>query len=527
MEFLLAADKLMRAWRPTCDVPGRDGDMTLLLKNARVLTMDPADTEHPRADILIEGSRIAAVGPDLAAPRAADLRIVDAAGWLAMPGLVNGHLHSSSVLSKGAYEGAPLDIAMLFMDAVTASEFATERFCYLRTLLAAIDMLKQGVTAVRDDPWCMPMPTAASVAGIMRAYGEVGMRAEVTLGLGTLREHDTLPFGADELPAAIRAELDRSPIPTIDALLGLYRDTLDHWHGSAEGRVKVAVTCSAPQRVTTEDMVALHEFARRHDLSFEAHVLETKTQRVAGEMRHGKSLLQVMGSLGVLDERTVVIHAVWTDAADWRLLAERGCTVAHNPISNLRLGSGVMRFAEMAALGIPICLGTDQHDVDESDDLWVVARTAALLAKIADPDDRRWPPASAFLSALTSGGARAMGLAERTGMLAPGREADIILIDLARLPYLPLRDLRRQLLYGEVGGSLRMTIVGGRVVARDGRVLTIDEPALREEILGHWPRYLAAYEKAAAESARLLPVYRGLYGRLVAEDIGFTRWLGA
>jgi 5-methylthioadenosine/S-adenosylhomocysteine deaminase len=501
--------------------------MSLLLKNARVLTMDPADTEHERADILIEGSRIAAIGPELEAPPVAGLRIVEAGGWLALPGLVNGHLHSSSVLSKGAYEGAPLDIAMLFMDAVTAAEFATERFCYLRTLLAAIDMLKQGVTAVRDDPWCMPMPTAASVAGIMRAYGEVGMRAEVTLGLGTLREHDTLPFGEGELPAAIRAELDRAPIPTLGALLDLYRDSVERWHGSAGGRVKVAVTCSAPQRVAPDHMVALHDFARRHGLSFEAHVLETKTQRVAGRMRHGQSLLQHMGSLGVLDERTVVIHAVWTDAADWRLLAERGCTVAHNPISNLRLGSGVMRFREMAELGIPICLGTDQHDVDESNDLWVVARTAALLAKIADPDEWNWPPATAYLRALTNGGARAMGLAERTGMLAPGREADILLVDLASLPYQPLRDLRRQLLYGEVGGSVRMTIVAGRVVVEDGRILTLDEAALREELRGHWPRYLAAYEKAMAEAARLLPIYRGLYRRLVAEDVGFTRWLGA
>src|SRR5512135_1296518 len=110
--------------------------MGLLIKGARVLTLDPADSEYSRADILIEGSTIAAIGPDLHAPPNADLRIVDATGWLAMPGLVNGHLHSSSVLSKGAYEGAPLDIAMLFMDAVTAPEFATENFNYLRTLLA-------------------------------------------------------------------------------------------------------------------------------------------------------------------------------------------------------------------------------------------------------------------------------------------------------------------------------------------------------------------------------------------------------
>jgi len=501
--------------------------MGLLLRNARVLTMDPADTEHLRADILIEGSRIAAIGPDLPAPRAAGFRIVDAAGWLAMPGLVNGHFHSSSVLSKGAYEGAPIEVAMLLMDAVAAPEFATERFCYLRTLLAAMDMVKQGVTAVRDDPWCMPKPTAASMDGIMRAYHDIGMRAEVTLGLGTVREHQTLSFTEAELPADVRAALDRSPMPTIDELMSLYRNVLARWHDSGDGRIRLAVTCSAPQRVTADDLVTLHDFARSHGLSFEAHVLETKAQRVLGKMLHGTSFVQAMQALGVLDERTVVIHAVWTDEADWRVLAERGYTVAHNPISNLRLGSGVMRFREMADLGIPICLGTDEHDVDESNNLRVVARTAALLAKIAEPNDTRWPPAAAFLRALTNGGARAMGLGDRTGTLAPGREADIVLLDLANLPYLPLRDLRRQLLYGEVGESVRMAIVGGRVVVENGRILTVDERAVREEIATAWPRYLAAYESASAAAAHLVPIHRGLYDRLAAQDVGFTRWLGS
>jgi 5-methylthioadenosine/S-adenosylhomocysteine deaminase len=238
------------------------------------------------------------------------------------------------------------------------------------------------------------------------------------------------------------------------------------------------------------------------------------------------SFVQWMDRLGVLDPRTVVIHVVWTDEADWRTIAARGCTVAHNPISNLRLGSGVMRFRQMTDLGIPVCLGTDQHDVDESNDLWIVARTAALLAKIAEPDERRWPPATAFLRALTNGGARAMGLSERTGQLAPGREADIVLLDLDTLPYLPLRDLRRQLLYGETGSSVRRTIIAGRVVVEDGKILTVDEPAVRAEIAAEWPRYLAAYERAAAEAARLLPAYRALYNRLVAQDVGFTRWLG-
>jgi 5-methylthioadenosine/S-adenosylhomocysteine deaminase len=497
--------------------------MTILVRGARVLTLDADDTEHASADILIEGTRIAAIGPGLRAPAGA--RVIEARGSLAMPGLVNAHLHSSSVLSKGAYEGAPLDIAMLFMDPVAAPEFATERFAYVRTLLAALDMVKQGVTAVRDDPWCLPLPTEETMAGIMRAYVDIGMRAEVTLGLGTIREHETLPFGPGELPDAARRRLDATPVLSIDALLALYDAVRSRWHGAGEGRVRTAVTCSAPQRVTPEDLVRLHDFARRHDLTFEAHVLETKTQRIAGAMRHGASFIHFMRDLGVLDRRTVVIHAVWTDEADWRVMAEAGCAVAHNPVSNLRLGSGVMRFRAVTEAGIPIAIGTDQHDVDESNDLWVAARTAALLCKVADPDDTRWPPATAFLRALTNGGARAMGLAGKTGALAPGHEADLVLVDLRGLAYVPLRELRRQLLYGEVGANVRTTIVAGRVVVEDGRVATIDETALREEVAALWPRYRDVYERAMAAAAPLVPIWRGLYRRLAARDVGFSRWL--
>ena len=123
--------------------------MTILIKDARVLTLDPADCEHDRADILVEGTEIAAIGPDLRP--AEGTRVIDARGLLAMPGLVNAHYHSSSQLYKGAFEGAPLEIIMLYQDPPLEGELGRKRFAYLRTMLGVIEMLKLGVTAVQVD----------------------------------------------------------------------------------------------------------------------------------------------------------------------------------------------------------------------------------------------------------------------------------------------------------------------------------------------------------------------------------------
>jgi len=221
----------------------------------------------------------------------------------------------------------------------------------------------------------------------------------------------------------------------------------------------------------------------------------------------------------------MVIHAIWVDDDDIALLAGAGCTVAHNPVCNLRLGSGVMPFRQLRRAGVPVCLGTDEATTDDSINLWFVAKTAALLHTLADPEYRDWPKAGEILDALTRGGARALRQADRLGQLAPGFAADLAVLDLDTLAFTPDNDLARQLVYCEDGSSVRYTIVAGRVVFEDGRVTTIDERALRRKARELMAAQRPHLERAREQAARLEPYYREMVLRAAGRNVGIERRL--
>jgi cytosine/adenosine deaminase-related metal-dependent hydrolase len=359
----------------------------------------------------------------------------------------------------------------------------------------------------------------------MRAYEDVGIRATVAIDQPNVVEYEKYPFLPELLPEDERRAMARAPRQSTGELLDLYGHLIERWHGAADGRLTAAVSCSAPQRVSQDYFAALSELSRRHDLPFNIHILETKLQRVLGEVKYGKSLVRYVHDLGLLDERMMVIHAIWIDAADVELLAASGCTVAHNPVCNLRLGSGVMPYYALRAAGVPICLGSDEMNTDDTPNMWYVAKTAALLQTLGTAEYRDWPAAPEMLAALTRGGARAMRRARRLGQLAPGFSADLILLDLDTPAFTPLNDLRRQLVFCEDGSSVRCTIVDGRIVCLDGRVTTVDERAIRAEARALMDGYRETLVRAGRDAARLEPYYREMYVQAARRDVGLQRRL--
>ena len=503
--------------------------MRTLIANARVLTCDDDDRELDRADILVDGDKIASIGPDLrgSGQVAAETveRTIDASNMLAMPGLINGHYHSTSSIYRGRWDGDPLEIYLLYLEPEPSTpEYRSERFYYLRAMLGAMEMVRLGITSVRDDAVFSPVPSFETIDGVMSAYRDVGMRAQVSLEQADVPELDKHPFLKDILPDDIRAHLSEPPPMLREELLEQYRYLIDRWHGAAGGRLTAALTCSAPHRVTPEYFQGLADLARTHDLSLNGHVLETKVQRVFADETYGKSMIRHVHELGHLDERFVVIHAVWVDDNDIELMAESGCTVAHNPISNLKLGSGIMPFRRIREAGIPICIGTDEPSVDDTVNLWGVCKVGALIQKLTDPDYRNWPKAQEYLRAVTHGGAHAMRCSRRRGMLAPGYDADIILLDLGTSSFSPPNDLKRQLIFTDTGSSVVMTMIAGKVVVEDGRLLTADEEAIRAEINATVPGFMETARKNTAYTARYEPYFREMYLKAAQRDVGFNRW---
>lgn len=497
-----------------------------VIRNAHVLTLDDDAREWPQADIVVRDGRIEALGPgvarDLAGPVARD---IDARGLLAMPGLINAHFHSPGNLMKGLLPGHPLEIFMLHEVPPLAAEGDGGRLVYLRTLLGALEMLRRGVTSVQDDAYHVPVATREGVDAILGAYRDAGLRATVAIDQPNVVEHEKYPFLGELLSPATRQAMESASRQPDAELLDLYGHLIDTWHGSAQGRLRAAVSCSALQRVTPSYAQALSALSRRHGLPYYVHVLETRLQRVLGDVKYGHSLVRELHRRGLLDERMMVIHAIWVDEEDIALMASAGCTVAHNPVCNLRLGSGVMPWRALHDAGVPVCLGSDEMNTDDSTNLWFVAKTAALIHSLATPDDARWAQPGEVLHALTRGGARAMQRDGELGLLAPGALADLILLDLDTVAYLPLHDLRRQLVHCEDGQSLRMTMVQGEIVFEDGRITTVDERAVRAEIREQMGRVQAQLSRGTKEAAELEPYYRRMLAQSRQHPVPLRRTL--
>lgn len=488
--------------------------------------MDEADTVHARANVAVQGGKIVAVGPEAALPDGpGEFRTIDAAGHLLMPGLVNGHFHSPGTLLKGSLDSAPLEIFMLAEVPLFRAAPLPPRVNYICTMMGAMEMLKNGVTAVQDDAYFAPVPTPEGIGGVMQAYVDSGMRARVSLDQGNVVEYAKYPFLEELLPPALRQSMARAELQSTQELAELYRWFIGRWEGACEGRIGTAVSCSAPQRVSRDYLSVLNELSHEFDIPHYIHVLETKLQRVLGEEKYGKSLIRYLADEGALDERCNLIHAIWVDDADIELMAAAGCVVAHNPLCNLRLGSGIMPFRRLRDRGVPVCLGSDEAISDDAINMWAVAKAAGLVHNITDRDYRNWPGANEILHCLINAGARAMHKKDRLGRLAPGYEADLIMLRLDTLSFTPLNNLYRQLVYCENGSSVVMTMVAGEIVCENGCLLNVDEEAIRREACEIVAQYRDIWAQEFEAARTLEPYYREMYLRASQQEVGMQRRL--
>ncbi len=509
--------------------------MSVLLTD--VLVWDPtrASGMTGPTDVLVVDDTITAIGETARASAPVGARTIDGGGHhVVVPGLVNAHFHSPANHLKGAFRSRPLETFMLYESPADPALRPTPREAYLRTMLGALEMLRTGTTSVQDDAFLMPTPEPEVIDAVMQAYADSGIRATVALDQPELPDTDKLPFlgGLDGLAPAVASAL-RAPAPAAASeLLDAYDHLVGTWHGAAGGRLSAAVSISAPQRVSPEYWGALDDLSRTHDLPVFAHVLETRTQRAlsvpgTGQDRFaGRSLVRYADDLGLLNDRVNVIHAVWVDDDDLDRIAAAGAVVAHNPVSNLRLGSGVMPFRAMRDRGIPVALGVDEAICDDTVNTWGVVKQAGLVHNVAGLDPEDWPTPAEVLDALWEGGAAAMRRTGRIGRVAVGAQADLAVLDLYAPAFTPFNDLRGQLVYCESGGSVRATIVAGAVVAEDGRVVSVDEAALLAEARELHAARRPALERTWAEADALLPAVDAVVRRAARTDVGMNRWIG-
>lgn len=493
----------------------------LLIRGGAVLPLGGVEEVREGIDLLVEDGRIAAMGPGLAPPPPPD-RVIDATDRLVMPGLVNAHLHSHNNYFRGCFDSLPLDLCVLGVWSVGAPPEAlrlTPRQLYARALLGCAEMLRTGTTTALDDVNLFPVLGEESVAAVVQAYEDSGMRAVVAPHVFDVPYHRTVPFVADLLPDHLRKALDAMPVADPAATVEVVRACAKRW--SAPGRrVRLGIGPSGPQRCSPRLLTAVAGVAEEFDLPVFIHVLETRTQAALGRVVHGKTLVEYLRDLDFLRPRVSLGHAVWLTPGDVEILAATGVTVCHNPVSNLKLGSGIAPVARLLRAGVPVALGTDGVMSNDSLNLLESMKVAAMLHKVREPEPERWPGAREALRMATAGGARSGRLPD-VGALAVGYRADLVLLDLRRAAFAPRNDLLLQAVYAADASAVDTVMVDGRVVVEGGRVLTVDEAAVAAEVTRDGAAFHARTGgPARARAAELVPYFRQAYARCWTVDVG-------
>lgn len=488
----------------------------MIIKNGLVLR--PDGSVGP-LDIRIDGGRIAELGsPE---PHQ-DEEILDARDRLIAPGLINTHCHSNENYFKGCFDNLPLELWLLFSYPVLSAPRQSAREIYVRTMLGCIEMLRSGCTTVVDFLYEMPETTAESVAAVLQAYRDSGMRVLLIVGFSDKVYYETTPMAMELLTPDLKERMDREPLPTPEESLRLMDGLRERWHG-LDNRIALGLGPSGPQRCSDRELEMTAAYAARHDLRIHIHTLETKMQAYTGRLYWGKTIIEHLHDLDFLSPRVSLNHAIWLTERDIDLVAESGATTTHNLLSNFKLGSGISPVPEMLTKGINVSLGTDGKSSNDSQDMYEVVKTVALLHKTQQPEFERWLGAPESWHMGTIGGAQSIGMRGQVGEIEVGQRADLVLFDLNTIPFTPFNNPLRQLVYCLPSSSVKTVLVEGTIVVDDGRMAGVDEQALLQEGNELGRAFVARNEATFEVSRQIFPAVAAGYRQAAAQDVGVRR----
>jgi len=434
----------------------------LLVTGGLVLTMDDSRVIYDDGSVAVKGDTIVAVGPraEINAKYTGSATI-DARGKLVMPGFINGHTHVPMTLFRGLHDDVTLDDWLHKYIFPAEAKNVTEDFVRWGTRLAAAEQIRSGVTTFADMYYFED-----AVAEETKAAGMRGVLGETWI----------------DFPA---------PDNKSEAEMLRYTETfLKKWNGDPLIHAAVAphsiYTCS---RKTLEDASAL---ARTYHAPILIHVAEMKKEWDESEKQNGMSPVQFLDKVGVMGPDVVAAHCIFVDDADLKIMAQREVGCVHNPSSNMMLASGVSPVSEMRAAGIAVGLGTDGPAGSNNDlDLMEEIDLAAKLAKITKMDPLALN-AKAVVEMATIDGAKALHMEKEIGSLETGKKADLIVIGLDRPNAVPMYDVYAQLAYALKGNDVETVVIGGCVVMRDHKLLTVKEDEVVQKARQYGKRIAAS-----------------------------------
>lgn len=486
----------------------------VVLRGARVLYGSSLKCDNAPKDVLVSDGRIQRIAP-AGSISVEGASLVDLAQHLLVPGLINSHQHSHEHFQRGRTENLPLELWMNMVRTRTPVTL-TPRQLYLRTMIGAIEALRNGCTTIVDDLAVGPVAARDRIEPVLAAYRDSGVRALVGFSMMDKAVIDNFPFADEAFPPELAAELRAAPRPTPQSYKDLIRELVAEGMHPQSSRVGVLVAPSAPQRCTEAFLLELRALADELGLPVITHVQETRLQVVTGQLFYGSPIVEYLNRIGFLKAATSLIHAVWLNPREIEALARAGASAQHNPWSNLTLGSGVQPVRELLDAGVNLSLGSDGSCSTVTTNMLNVVGTAAGVSKLRGDDPSRWLSAREALSAGTAGGARALGFGNSLGVIEEGARADLFGCRTDSVTFAPFNDPVRQLVYAERGAGVKFAMVGGRVAMQDGGLTLIDETAILREIETEFESLSAQYDAAEASVAPVLAAVETIYKRSLA-----------
>lgn len=430
---------------------GTEKNADILISGGLILAMDEVGTCIENGFLAISGDHIAGLGtnPELSGWQAREH--IDAQGKLIIPGLINTHTHLPMSLFRGMADDLPLEQWLQEHMFPAEAKFIIPENVRAAVQLSVSEMLLSGTTTCCDG-YFLAHHVADTVA-------RTGLRA--VLGQGVI------DFPAPGVPDS------RDNIRVAEDFV---RQWLDR-----QGMISPSIFCHSLYTCSEQTLRAAKRTADELGVLFQIHVSETRLEAKQCRQNHGCSPLQYLEKLGLLDQQTLLVHAVWVDDADIEIISKTRAGVVHCPESNMKLGSGIAPIPRMLSEGVPVGLGTDGCASNNDFDLFGEMDMAAKLHK-AHQLDPIVMDAQTVLRMATIDGARILGLENEIGSLEAGKQADLLMIDLAKPHLTPIYNPVSHLVYAAKGADVNDVMIAGQWVVRNRRLLTMDVEAVMDEV---------------------------------------------
>src|SRR5438105_2717672 len=400
--------------------------------------------------VAVKGGRIIAVGRTADIDRTYSAReIVNAAGKVVIPGLINSHTHVPMTLFRGLADDLDLQEWLTKYIFPAEARNVTEDFVRVGTRLGLAEMLRGGTTT-----YCDMYYFEDAVADETFKAGMRGVLGETVIDFAV----------ADNKTNA--------------EAMAYVEKFVSRWKGNA--LIVPAIAPHAPYTVSEDHLKAVRAFSDRTGAPIVTHISETKREVDDSIRDKGASPIDYLNRIGFLGNRVIAAHVVWPSEEELGLLKKLGVGIVHNPQSNMKLASGVAPVPEMLKQDLPVGLGTDGAASNNDLNLWEEMDTAAKLHKLISKDPKVVSAQEAFEMA-TIRGARALHLEKEIGSIEKGKRADLVVVDLDDLNQTPYYNIYSDLVYATKAADVRTVIIEGRVVMRDRRLLTLNEETIKAD----------------------------------------------